>query len=184
MIPKAELASPFLPPSCPTQHLFCKILLDWSCLIAPQGNSSPYCPHLGELSTVVLFSPSTLSMTLGTKMAPSRSQLVPARKSSACQAPARHRRTSQSAREVLPSQSQISHLIINHPGRARRAPRTRAKLAVLSHRTCAPRGGPGEAGADPGPRSQTRWQMCRASPRSPPCLADAGLSGKALNGFC
>lgn len=27
MIPKAELASPFLTSSCPTQHLFCKILL-------------------------------------------------------------------------------------------------------------------------------------------------------------
>lgn len=143
MIPKAELASPFLSPSCPAQHFFCKILLAWS-FMAPQGNSSPNCPHLGELYTLVLFSPSTLSTTLGTKMAPSPSHPAPARKSSACQAPARHRRTSQSAREVLPSQSQAGHLIINQPGRARRAPRSRVKPAGLWQR-------PAGAGADPGP---------------------------------
>lgn len=116
--------------------------------MAPQGNSSPYCPHLGELYT--LFSPSTLSTTLGRKMAPPHSHLVPARKPSACQAPARHRRTSQSARQVLPSQSQSSHLIINHGAGARRAPRPGVKLAGLSAGP-APRG---EAGADPGPCSR------------------------------
>lgn len=93
----------------------------------PAGLELPYCPT-GEFSplfpplwrhcifTLVLLSPSSLSMTLGTKMALSRSRLVPARKPSACQAPTRHRRTLQSAREVLPfhSQSQNSLLIINH----------------------------------------------------------------------
>ena len=139
VILKAELASPFPSPSCtqprPASHLFCKILLDWSCLISLTLEILYF--------YTVLLSPSSLSMTLGTKMALSHSHLVPARKPSACQAPARHRRTSRSAREVLPchGRSQNSHLIINHPDQARQATMMKAKIAALPNTTCARRGG-------------------------------------------
>lgn len=139
VIPKAELASPFSVPLLrPAQPRAALVLQH------PAGLELPYFPHFGD--TVFLHlrsSPSSLSMTLGTKMALSRSRLVPARKPSACQALARHRRTSQRAREVLPfhGQSQNSHLIINHLDRARQAATMKVKIAVLPHTTCAPRGG-------------------------------------------
>lgn len=119
-------------PFCPPQHLFCKILLGWSCLTAPQGNSSPYCPHLRELYTLMLFSPSTLSMTLGTRTAPSP---VPARKSSACQALARHRKniTKCKGSSSLPKPNEPFG---NEAGR--RAPVRRAKAVGLH--TGAPHG--------------------------------------------
>lgn len=68
----------------PALHLFYKILLDWNWFISP---------HFGDtIFTLLLSSPSSLSMTLGTKTTQTHSCLVPARKPSACQAPGKHRR--------------------------------------------------------------------------------------------
>ena len=130
------LSVPLLHPS-PDQHRICSAKSCWT--------GAALFPSLWRycIFTLVLLSPSSLSMTLGTKMALSHSHLVPARKPSACQAPARRRRTSRSAREVLPchGRSQNSHLIINHPDQARQATMMKAKIAVLPNTTCAPRGG-------------------------------------------
>lgn len=114
------LSTPPLAPSPAPHHTHsAKSCWTGAALLPHRGVQPLISPALKTLYffTLMLSSPSSLSMTLGTKMALSHSRLVPARKPSACQAPTRHRRASQSAREVLPfhGQSQNSHLIINHP---------------------------------------------------------------------
>lgn len=119
VIPKAEPASPFLSPLFHPAPQNLQISAGLELPYRPTGEFSPLFPPLWRccIFTLVLSTPSSHGMTLGMEMALSPSRLVPARKPSACQAPTRHRRTSQSAREVLPfhGQSQNSHLIINHP---------------------------------------------------------------------
>lgn len=143
------LLHPAQPPENPvkSKKISAKSCWTGAALFSHRGTQPLFSPYLRHLVfTYWCFQVHVLSFQSGTlerKMALSQSHLVPARKPSACQVPARYCRTSQSAREVLlfHSQSQICHLIINCPDRVRQGTTMKEKIIVLPHTTCTPEGG-------------------------------------------